>query len=178
MAENQLISKRHVRFSMRTLLLMVLVLAALLWCVPEAFERYRSVPIADAIVIFNTRAQNSSVGRYEPPLTEREVIAAIMAQLPALKASSQVNSIYQKIASTRRLPEGAGFYEIPGFQPRNGPQQVVWWINLDVSTGKNSGYGLRIRETNDPVAARNGTAGTYLDKVQLSEVPDGKFESN
>jgi hypothetical protein len=181
MAENQVTSKRRMRFSMRALLLVVLVLAITLWAGLEIVERYNSFPLSDAIDNFNTSAQGNIVGKYEPPLTESEVITSIKSQLPTLESSEQVKSIYRRIVNTRRLPKGADFHAIPAFQPRNGPQQIVWWINLEVSTGKNTGYGLRIRETDDPVWATNQTATTSVtspDKVQLSEFLDGKSESN
>jgi hypothetical protein len=41
---------------------------------------------------------------------------------------------------------------MPGWVLSDGTHYTVWWINLDVPTGKNSGYGLRIRENNAPIA--------------------------
>lgn len=163
------------------MLLVVLVVALMLWAGPEIYQRVTSIPLIDAIANFNARAQSSSVGKYEPPLTENEVIAAIQAQLPTLEASPRVKSIYQKIANTRRLPRGGTFNDIPAYQPRSGPQQIVWWINLEVMTGKNTGYGLRIRNTDDPVAAKNQIVGKSVmppDKDQLGDDSDGQSKSN
>jgi hypothetical protein len=39
-----------------------------------------------------------------------------------------------------------------GYQIATGKTFTVWWINLDVRIGKDSGYGLRIRENNNPAA--------------------------
>jgi hypothetical protein len=42
------------------------------------------------------------------------------------------------------------------FQSKEGGEYTVWWVNLDVATGENSGYGLRVRENNAPTAKPNG----------------------
>jgi hypothetical protein len=153
-------SRRRFQFGMRTMLLLVLASALLLWFGRVAYQRYNSIALRDAISAFNVRVQNNSVGKHEPPLTESEVIAAINEQLPTLDATAHVRSIYRRIAATGRLPLDAELDEIPGYQPRNGPSRDVWWINLNVMTGPTSGYGLRIRETNDPKVASALTSDT------------------
>jgi len=140
------------QFGLRFLFLAIAVVALLIWGTRKFRDWYYSIPLADAVASFNARAKEDSVGRLEPPLTEDEVIAAIQSQLPTLDASKQVKTIYREIARTRRIPRRGTLEAMPGFG--SGPaQKCVWWINLDVMTSKNAGYGLRIRATNDPVAA-------------------------
>jgi hypothetical protein len=111
-----------------------------------------TIPLADAVATFNARHKDDPVGQFEPPITEAEVITSIRTQLPNLLASKTVKSIYSDILRTSRIPHDASFHAISGWELRDGNRYTVWWINLDVRTGKDSGYGLRIRENNAPVA--------------------------
>ncbi|HEX2475192.1 MAG TPA: hypothetical protein VHK01_10615 [Lacipirellulaceae bacterium] len=140
---------------MKVLLLAVMVFAIVLTAGMSLYKWYFAVPtipLADAVRAFNTRYAEDPVGKYEPPVTEAEVIAAIRAQLPTLQASQQVIAAYSNIARIRRIPQDASLHAITGWELKDGTEFTVWWINLDVTTGKNSGYGLRIRENNAPIA--------------------------
>ena len=142
------------QFSLRTLLLGVAALAILLVAGRHFYDWYFSTPLVDAVTSFNARASSDFVGKYEPPITEDEIVSSIEAQLPNLDANDQVKAIYSRIAHTGRLPPGASLNSIPGYSPASGtPVTFVWWINLEIMTGKKSGYGLRIRETNNPKVA-------------------------
>jgi hypothetical protein len=149
--------KRRWQFGLRFLFLAIAAAAMLIWGTRKVYDWYFSVPLSNAVASFNERAREDPVGKLEPLLTEDEVISAIESQLPTLKASRQVKEIYGRIARTRRLPARATIDAMPGFG--SGPaQKVVWWINLDVMASKTTGYGLRIRATNDPVAASQRAA--------------------
>jgi hypothetical protein len=113
----------------------------------------KTVPLDDVVAQFNTDAANDPVGQLEPPLTADEVVGAIRRQLPNLNASPQVVEMLRRIAQTRTLPVDAKVHADSGYTIR-GTTSVVWWINLDLVTGPNTGYGLRIRENNSPRAAR------------------------
>jgi hypothetical protein len=107
------------------------------------------------------------------------MVNAIRSQLPALRASNKVKAIYADIARTRELPHDASLHSMSGWTWKDGTHYTVWWINLDVFTGPKSGYGLRIRENNQPIAKppdepklqRNNLS--WVSEPQLPEVPPG-----
>jgi hypothetical protein len=145
--------KPRLQFGLRSLFFTIAVVALLVWSAQKLHDCYFSMPLAEAVASFNARAGDDPVGKLEPPITEDEVVASIHSQLPTLNATSQVKAIYNRIARIRRLPKGAALDPIPGYATASGKHYTVWWINLNVMTSKNSGYGLRIRETNNPAAA-------------------------
>jgi hypothetical protein len=155
-------NRPRLRFGLRSLFWAIAVVALLVWGGGKFYNWYFSVPLGDAVAAFNTRAESDPVGKLEPRLTEDEIVVAIQSQLPTLKAGRQVKDIYQRIARTRRLPHAASLTSIPGCTTESGQSYTVWWINLEVMTSKTTGYGLRIRETNDPVAAAG--AAPYVKK--------------
>ena len=147
--------KWRFRFSVRSLLYAVVLLALLLTFGPRIYEWYYagpSDPLGDAVASFNARYKDDPIGGYETPVTEAEIIASIRSQLPNLPASGQVKSIYSDIVRTRRLPRDVSLSVIPGWVLSDGTHHTVWWIDLYVPTGKNSGFTLRIRENNAPMA--------------------------
>ena len=85
-------------------------------------------------------------------------MASIRAQLPNLNTGEDVKAIYSRIARTRRLPRSSSLDAIPGWTTAAGNSYTVWWINLNVMTGKNTGYALRFRENNHPAAKPKGEA--------------------
>jgi hypothetical protein len=162
--------RRWYQFGLETLFVVIAIAAVALWGGSEFLDWYYYVPLSNQIASFNSRAMISPVGRHEPPLTEDEVINSIRSHLPGLDASEQVKGILRHIAKTHRLPQGATLSGIPGCSNQNGIY-TVWWINLEFMTSATSGYGLRIRETNNPVAARaNGTG--MPEKASSTPVPN------
>jgi hypothetical protein len=147
--------KRAFRFSVKSLLLAVALFAFVLVAglfIHKWSVALPTIPLADAVTDFNTRHADDPVGKNEPALTEAEVVASITSQLPNLSASMQVKEIYSNIVRTRKIPRDASLHAMPGWELGDGTYYTVWWINLDVTTGRNSGYGLRIREDNAPTA--------------------------
>jgi hypothetical protein len=145
---------RRLQFSVKSLLLAVLVLSVLLSASKSLYEWWVTipkVPLAQVVAAFNERRLEDPVGKLEPPITEAEVVSSINAQLATLNRSLQVQQIYADIAKNRLIDVNARLYGMSGFDGAFG-HRTVWWINLDIVTGKNSGYGLRIRENNDPQA--------------------------
>lgn len=137
------------------LLIAFVLLALLLPCGSWMYNRYFSipkVPLADAMAAFNAQARRHPVGRHEPRLSEAEVVAAIRSQVSAIPASSDVKAIYSEIARTKQLPKDASLEPIAGWTVKGGRDYTVWWINLNISVGENRGFGLRIRENNQPAA--------------------------
>jgi hypothetical protein len=145
----------RIRFSVKVMLCIVALFALLLTIGPRIYNWYHTaptIPLASAISSFNAQYGDDPVGRYEPPVTEAEILASIRAQLPTLGAHTKVHAIYSDVVRSRRIPEGSRLYAMNGWQMKDGTIYTVWWINLDVPLRKNSGYGLRIRENNAPVA--------------------------
>jgi len=143
----------RIRFGLRTLILAVTFVAISIVAGRNLYDWYTSTPLAESVAGFNSAASNNPVGMHEAPITEDEIVAAIRSQIPTLDATDHVKAIYSRIARTRRLPRGAMLDSIPGYSPSAGQHYTVWWINLNVVTGPKSGYGLRIRENDNPVAA-------------------------
>lgn len=155
MTESIANKKRRFRFSLAFVLVVFAVTAVLLTFGRTAYDWYSTIPtipLADVVASFNSRSASDPVGQHESPLTEQEIVDAIRLQLPNLRASNQVKAILSKIASTKQLPHDARVYAMSGWTLRDGTHYTVWWINLDVKVGSNSGFGLRIRENNQPTA--------------------------
>jgi hypothetical protein len=147
--------QRRLQFGLRFLICSVAALALLLTLGLRIYDWYKSapsIPLADAVASFNGQYLDDPVGKFEPPVIEAEILASIRAQLPNLPAKGHVKAIYAEILRTRRIPQGASLHADSSWELRNGTRYTVWWINLGVPTGKNSGYALRIRENNAPAA--------------------------
>jgi hypothetical protein len=140
----------RIRFSVKVMLCIVALFALLLTIGPRIYNWYHTaptIPLANAISSFNAQYGDDPVGRYEPPLTEAEILASIRAQLPSLASHKKVQALYSDVIRSRRIPDGTRLYAGSSFQLRDGSTRTVWWITLHVP-----GYGLRIRENNAPVA--------------------------
>lgn len=164
--------KPQFRFNLAFLLSVFLVASVLLTFVPKAYKWYfaiPTIPLSQEVASFNTMATSVPVGKHEPRITEEEIIAAINSQLPTLPASSQVKATYAEIARTRRLPHDPakprrGLDSMSGWTLKDGTHYTVWWINLNVE-----GFGLRIRENNQPVA--KPTDEPKLERSNISWIP-------
>ncbi|WP_428303691.1 hypothetical protein [Lacipirellula sp.] len=109
-----------------------------------------AVSLADAVVSFNASSKDSPVGQHEPRLTEAEILAAIQAQLPTLPDS--VNPLFADVLRTRSIPQGSTISGLDEWGSQEAGYSTVWWINFSLNTGEGSGYALRIRHNNDPIA--------------------------
>lgn len=155
------------RFGLRSLFIVILAFAVLLFAARECYEWYFTVPmipLMDAVQAFNARAGEDPVGELQPPLTEDEIVASIQAQLPQLIASGhdQIAATYSESARTKMVPRSARIDFMTEFQLANGQRFTVWWINLDIVAGS-ARYALRIRENNNPEAPahKNSKDGRY-----------------
>lgn len=104
--------------------------------------------LGSAVEAFNELASEDAIGKHQPPLTEDEVIASIRGWIrdQAPPVSDHVYAIYQKIAETRRLPEGATLDYITAWSGFGGYNFTVWWVDLDIMTDERPGYTYRIRD--------------------------------
>lgn len=137
------------RFSLRTALLAVAVAAIAGWWMGERFFRQETVSLADAVAAFNEEAAVDLTGATQRPLTETELLTAIARVRPQLADPRDV-AVFDAITASHRIPATAKILSINRFQDRAGAIKHVWWINLQIIHNDGLGYGLRIRENNDP----------------------------
>ena len=110
-------------------------------------EKGKVATLADAVKEFNQRAQKDATGKDQPALTEDEVVAAIRGWIrERFPATDEVYKVYQTIADTRRLPEGATLTFTTKWSGFNGHEFDVWWVDLNIKNGADTGYTFRIRD--------------------------------
>lgn len=110
-------------------------------------EKPKDMTLADAVKEFNERAQNDATGKAQPPLTEDEAIAAIRGWIrKQVPVPDDVYKVYQTIADTRKLPDGADLTFTTKWSGFNNHEFDVWWVDLTVKTGPKSGYTYRLRD--------------------------------
>jgi hypothetical protein len=63
-----------------------------------------------------------------------------------VKATDDVYKVYQTIADTKTLPEGATLTFTTGWSGFNGHHFDVWWVDLTIKTGPNTVYTFRLRD--------------------------------
>jgi hypothetical protein len=115
---------------------------------PVAGDEKGKVPtLADAVKEFNQRAQKDATGKDQPALTEDEVVAAIRGWIrERVPATDEVYKVYQTIADTKKLPEGATLTFTTQWSGFNQHAFDVWWVDLNIKTGADTGYTFRIRD--------------------------------
>jgi hypothetical protein len=110
-------------------------------------EKGKASMLADAVKEFNQRARQDATGKDQPALTEDEVIAAIRGWIRERSpATDEVYKVYQTIADTRKLPEGAALRFTTKWSGFNNHEFDVWWIDLEIKTGADTVYVFRIRD--------------------------------
>ncbi len=133
------------RFRLKILLVLIAFAAILLTTSRTVYVWYTSIQLSDAVDAFNSKSSEWPKNTPWKPLTVEEIVTAIESQIPTLKAEESTITAYRTIARTLRIPRTA---QLSGFQAGNN--ETHWAINLDIMTGPNSGYGLRIRESGQP----------------------------
>ncbi len=115
-------------------------------------DTLKGIPLSAAIKRFN--ATNFRVdGQNQPPLTEEEVIAAILHQQTRRDEYDVSDSLFerlQSIARTRILPEGATFEVIPKFGTEGGTLHTIWSVRVklvqDEAGREGWTYAFNLRE--------------------------------
>lgn len=103
--------------------------------------------LGSAVEAFNERASGNAIGKHQPPLTEDEVIASIRGWgRKSHPVSDHDYAVFQEIAETRRLPEGATLDYTTAWNGFAGDHFDVWWVDLSIMTGERTGYTFRIRD--------------------------------
>lgn len=141
--------QRWRRFSLRTALIFVAVAALVGWQVGERFFRPQTVALADAVAAFNAEASADLTGTTQRPLTETELLTAIARERPQLTDPRDL-AVFDAITASNRIPVTAKILSMNRFQDSAGAIKHVWWINLQITHNDGSGYGLRVREDNNP----------------------------
>jgi hypothetical protein len=116
------------RFSVKVMLCTVALFAVLLAFGPRIYNWYYTsptIPLASAFSSFNAQYGDDPVGRYEPPVTEAEILASIRAQLPGLATQKEVQAIYSDVIRSRRIPDGTRLYAGSSYQLRDGSIRTV-----------------------------------------------------
>src|SRR5262245_36952803 len=132
---------------LRTLALPMAVVLVLIAYSFAGAQQGKASTLAEAIGAFNRRAQGDATGKDQPALTEDEVVAAIRGWIrKQVPVSDEVYKIYQTIADTKTLPEGATLRFITKWSGFNNHEFDVWWVDLSIKTGANTGYTFRIRD--------------------------------
>jgi hypothetical protein len=110
-------------------------------------EKGNTSMLAEAVKEFNERAQKDATGKDQPALTEDEVVAAIRGWIrERVPATDEVYKVYQTIADTKKPPEGAILTFTTRWSGFNNHEFDVWWIDLSIKTGADTGYTFRVRD--------------------------------
>ena len=132
---------------LRTLAMPVATVLALITYPVTGAEKGKASMLADAVKEFNQGAQKDATGKDQPDLTEDEVVAAIRGWIrQQVPATDEVYKVYQTIADTKKLPEGATLEFTTKWSGFNNYEFDVWWIDLTIKTGADTGYTFRIRD--------------------------------
>jgi len=105
--------------------------------------------LAVAIADFNEKQQQDPIGKDQPPLTEDEVLATILrAKLnrDQFEVADEQFASYQEIAETRRLPAGAEFEVLTGFQTDAFTLFRAWSVRIVLPKPDGGSYGFPIRD--------------------------------
>jgi hypothetical protein len=82
MAEEK--AKPRFRFGIRTLLVLMALVAFSLAFVPKVYDKYYSVSLSDVVDNFNTRHIGDRIGALEPSITVEEVLKSLELEIPKL----------------------------------------------------------------------------------------------
>ena len=137
------------RFSLRTALLFVAAAAMVGWWIGERFFRPQTIALADAVAAFNAEASADLTGTTQRPLTETELLTAIARARPQLTDPRDL-AVIDAITASNRIPATAKILSMNRFQDSAGAIKQVWWINFQITHNDGPGYGLRVRENNNP----------------------------
>src|SRR5690606_20923844 len=91
-----------------------------------------ATPLAAAIAGFN-RQHSVIAGLPQPPLTEEEVVAAILhwkTRRDDAPVSNKDFATFQAVAETRQLPEDMRLEVIPEFVQAKGSRLFIWSVRI------------------------------------------------
>ncbi|MEQ1824409.1 MAG: protein kinase [Pirellula sp.] len=130
----------------------------------ESLDQQGGTPLASAIRSFNIRYREAD-GIAQPPLTEDEVVAAILhwrTKRDEAEVDDSLFERFQAIARTRYLPAGTEFELIPRFGMETGESYTIWSIRIKMpQTEENKRgwtYAFILRE--QFISVKHGKANT------------------
>jgi hypothetical protein len=108
----------------------------------------QAVPLAEAIAEFNHASLADPIGGREAPMTEDEVVAAIL--LWERETDSPVSEAlfrtFKDIATSRRLPGNAAFESLNGYDRGGDHVFDVWSVRIRMDREDGSSYAFVLRE--------------------------------
>ncbi len=136
-------TRRHLSILLATLCTLTASSSLTLFAAPA-----NPTPLADAITAFNKAASLDPIGKSQSPLTEAEVIAAIlMYEKPAdAPVSNHLLQTFKAIAASGELPPNATFESLNGYDRGGAHIFDVWSVRIRLEREDRSSYAFLIRE--------------------------------
>jgi hypothetical protein len=132
-------------FDMSSLFLLALAISYVT-PVTDGADAETNISLTAAVDDFNLQTMGQRFYYGPNALTEEEVIAAIRAWRPdPQEVTDEVYQRYQSIADSEELPAGAKLTLLTGLNTGTH-KVVVWWVDLRIKIGPDSGYSIRIRD--------------------------------
>lgn len=133
------------RFSLCLLTITIIVASSAFAVQVDTAE---TTSLAMAVMEFNAKTRNHSIGKSQLPLTDDEVVAAIRGWIPK-QTPGVTDEIYkqiQEVAESRELPKNTSLSFCSGWTGYRGYAFKVWWVDLTIMNSDKTGYTFRIRD--------------------------------
>ncbi len=104
--------------------------------------------LIEAISDFNKKSLSDSIGASQPPISEEEVVAAILLWERPSNApiSDELLGSFKKIAESKALPSRASFDSLNGYDRGGSHIFDVWSVRIKIERTDGSSYAFVIRE--------------------------------
>ncbi|MEM9280548.1 MAG: hypothetical protein AAGA96_01860 [Verrucomicrobiota bacterium] len=113
-----------------------------------ADEDSAGTQLSEAITSFNEKSKSDSIGASQPPITEEEVVAAILLweRPPNAPISEELLASFRDIAASKVLPDNASFESLNGYDRGCSHVFDVWSVRVRMEREDGSSYAFVIRE--------------------------------
>lgn len=104
--------------------------------------------LSEAVAAFNKKSLSDTIGAAQPPMTEEEVVAAILLYEcpPNEPVSDELLGSFKKIATSKTLPENASFESLNGYDRGGSHIFDVWSVRIRMERADGSSYAFVLRE--------------------------------
>ena len=137
-AKEDFVMKPTSRFGVILFVAPLLISASLLLAAPgNQLPAGDTISLADAVDVFNRKAEGNPIGKTQPVLTEDAVIAAIrwaMSDRRKLLVRDETFQALDKVIATRTLPKEFELEYLTGYES-NEEKFDVWSVRLRISGG-------------------------------------------